>query len=188
MTEQLLTIPETLPETLPEKMTLSQILMFMNHIDDGGIELSEDDLINLGQKFHEKIDNYHDYLMTLDAFADAYKRKSEAFKTAQKQIEKKKENLEKLLMYHLKQNNINSAAGDSWVAKMRVLKDNAVSLIKPVCDEIDWEKYPSFVKLKQSFEWDKKALKEALKNNEESIKEIASLRDSESITWQIKKP
>jgi hypothetical protein len=177
-------IPENV---LPEKMSLKQIIDYMDQSDEGLIDLTTDQLKELAIRFNEKIDNYRDYLITLEAFADAYKRKADEFKNAQKSIEKKKENLEKLLMLHVKHLGVNAVSGENYTAKLRVVKDNAVVLKTDKCDENWYNEFPDFVKIKKSYDWSKTAIKKAIKEGA-NLSQIAELRDSESLVWDVKKP
>jgi hypothetical protein len=172
---------------LPEKMTLKQIIDYMDQSDEGLLELTTDQLKELAVRFNEKIDNYRDYLITLEAFADAYKRKAEEFKKAQEQIEKKKDNLEKLLLFHVKHLGVNAVSGVNYTAQLRVIKDNAVVLKTDKCDENWYNQYPDFVGIKKKYEWSKVAIKKAIKEGA-NLSQIAELRDSERLVWDVKKP
>jgi predicted phage tail protein len=68
----------------------------MDALDEGEIDLSITEMEHLGQRFSEKIDNYNDYINTLEAFAGVYDKKMREFQTAKKKMEKKVDNLKKI--------------------------------------------------------------------------------------------
>jgi hypothetical protein len=186
-----LEIQETVSTALATKsnITLGQLFEYMQMIDDGIINLNENQLVELRDRFLDKVDNYKGFMDKVEAEIAFLKQREKEISTVRKAMEKTLIKIDDYALFHMKNNNIDRLCGDLYQAKYVCKKANKVSFKNSIEPNQDlYMKYREFGFVKQAFSWSLDAIKKAIKAGKcGDITDFVELVDSESVTWSINK-
>jgi hypothetical protein len=174
-------------DEIKEKMTLKEILELLSHVERGIVNLDEDELKELGEKALVKIDGYKDFIERCDCEANRIVEKIKEFQATKKTIENKKKQIEKLLLIHMNSHEFKDMVGDMYAVKV-VTRRQSKLVFKGSWDTPDGQtflKYPDLVK--RSYTWDKTGVKNSVAACPDDWKDIATLEDTQSLRWSVRK-
>lgn len=168
----------------PEDATsLREILEALRANDAGEIELSDEQMMALGERLAAKVDAYK-YIgdaMRWDVKRIAHTAKM--FSNAKKAVSNDINRLKKLLAFYMRSKEYPTIPGNDWVADLTT--SEAVKIKRGPPTAMDAMSHEQFVTVK--YEWNKKALSAALKAGDESAKLIAELQSNYSAKFKVRK-
>jgi hypothetical protein len=132
-----------------------------------------------------KVDGCAHYLDSLEDEINRAKDYSKKFADLSKNIKARKDRFEFYLKHSISANGFEKLTGDAF--QLSIKKNPPSVITKREADAADSLNYPQFVTSKVSFEWDKKALKEAIELNDKVAVELAELVQKTSLKVGIKK-
>jgi hypothetical protein len=154
-----------------QPMTLAQILETLQAADDALIEMTTDQMAELGALLAQKVDGYRLVLTKMEAEEKRLREEAAAFLKPAQALAKAQDRLKGAMIYHMVKHNMTRIPGESWRVDLKETKAVETPQEKPTSDD-QWN-YPDFVR--QKFEWDKVALKAALERDDPKAKEIARI-------------
>ena len=175
-------------QIIKEKMSLSDILTTFNQMDEGIISLSEKEMEELGRKIHLKVDGYKDFLDRCDTEIQHMKARAAKFAEAAKQIENTRNRLEKAMIFHLKNNDVQKVAGDHFKVAYVQIKNNKVEQKEKIDPSLQhFVKIPDLIKRK--FSWNLTEIKKELKKEDPDpiVSELFTLSNTDKLQWTINK-
>jgi hypothetical protein len=172
------------------KMSLSEIFDLMERLTDGLLSLTEEDHIELAEQFAQKPDDYKFFTDKVEAEISHFDKVSKEFSKAKSTLQNTLDSIYDRTVFLMKQSGWDCLFGNLYKLKYVCTKANKL-VIKPGFEEPTAQtmlEHPEFVK--RSYSWKSKEIKDALKSNkiDSGLKEIFSLKDSESIRFSVKKP
>lgn len=176
---------------LPADLTMNQIFELLFKLDNSLIELTEDQMKQLGEMCLQKVDNYKYIEEKYEGEIARIKGRVEHYSSILKNLNSRLASLKEHLMFHVKHNGYDGKLfGDEWVAVVSTIKNSAVEIEKGYDpDQKIAINYPNLVRKK--YEWDKTQLKAYLKQNfptEEGYwyGDKIRLRDVDKLKWSAK--
>jgi electron transfer flavoprotein alpha subunit len=163
--------------------TLREILQALDDNDSGVIELSKEQMVELGSRLAAKIDAYRYIEDQAEADMKRLTATAKKFTAAKKQTEKAVKNLKTLLIYYMRSKEFREIPGNDWIAKLSTSQKVRVKKGEPTANDV--MSHEKFVRIK--YEWDKDALGEALKAGDETAKLIAEFEESYSAKFNVRK-
>lgn len=148
--------------------TLAQILKTLEEADNALLDLSPDDMRQLGSMLAEKVDAYHTVLSKMAAEEKRLREEAESFLKPARALASAQERLKQSMSFVMMENKYLRIPGDKYRVELKESKSVSCPL-DPTKDD-QWV-YPDFVRVK--FEWDKKALREALEGDDKEKKALA---------------
>ena len=170
------------PFEITPKMTMAQILALMSAVDDGSLELSDDDMKLLGSRLELKVDGYQAVLEQYELDAARLARRIKEFQEAKAMVVARFERLEKLLSYHMQAHGLKKMPGEDYKV---TLKSSQSVVPRREPEMKDYLEHKDFVK--RSFEWKKNEIKKAIKAGDEAAIAIAELRTKFTPNFSVNK-
>lgn len=168
----------------PRHSSLNQLLMKLTEADDELAEFDftkEQDLIEQGRV---KIDNYKFILDKLDALEAVYEKWIREYTVAKKSVAANRDRLAKHLVWTMQQNGFDKFAGHRYqVSVQRASPAVELKISEPNLQHKIM--YPDYIRVK--YEWDKAAIRDALKAGSEDAEKIAQLKDSFYAKFSVRK-
>lgn len=152
--------------------TLGQILATLQAADDALIEMTPDQMRELGAMLAKKVDGYRTIMTKMAAEEARLREEADAFLKPARALAKAQERLEQVMTFHMFEHKMTSIPGKSWRVELK--ESEAVDTPQAAPTNDDQWNYPDFVRLK--FEWDKVALKKALDAGDPKAKEVAKIK------------
>lgn len=165
------------------KNTLESLLSRLTAIDDELIDLDLDEQVELMEQGKVKVDNYKYIVDRMDAQADLYKKWAEEHSKAEKALRIKRKQLLNHLLFSLQKNGFQKFTGNKYQVTIRKarpaveLKVGASALLKI--------RHPELIKT--AYSWDKTEIGKRLKEGDESLAEIAALKETHFAHFSIAK-
>lgn len=168
-----------------EVVTLRDILRVMSMCDEGEVELTQDQMKLLAKRVKEKADGYQSVHEEFQAIEARLKIRIDTWRKEMARVTRDRENLEKLLLWNMQQNELTTLPGNDYIAKRQ---KNPPKLIPNVEASPQLKvKFPEFVRTK--YEWEaniiKKALKTAPKDSE--LWKLFKLDHGEKVKFEVNK-
>lgn len=159
----------------PPKPTLNSLLASLKAVDDEMIEVSLDEQLDLIENGRIKVDNYKYILDKLEVQAIFLEKRREEIQKSLQVINNNIKRIKEHLIYALRSNGFEKFTGHEYVVSVRKAAPAVEVKAEPtVAMKI---KYPDYIKTK--YEWDKTALKEAVKRGDDpELAELAGLRET----------
>jgi len=162
-----------------KKVTLYQALQRLNELDeeDGPLLSSQLDAMD---DMQEKVDAYYYVLQRLELETDFWK--NEAAKAAKKSKAYKimAENLEARMIDIMQLNHFTKLKGKA--NSVAIMFHEKVKLLREDPTNEDIYIFDKFIR--STHEFDKKAIKEALRDGDEKVQRIATIEQSTSLRWK----
>lgn len=175
-------------QIIKEKMSLADILTTFNQMDAGIIELSFDDMQELGKKAHMKVDGYKDFLDRCDTEIQHLKNKADGFLQAAKGVANTRDRVEKVMLYHLEKNDMKKISGDHFNVSLVTRKASKIVEKEKVEAGVQhFATMPDFITRK--FSWNKAEIKKELKKEDPnaSVSALFTLQDTTNLKWTVRK-
>ena len=165
---------------VPEKpKTLAEILQYLDAIDQGIVNPTPQEQAELGALLVEKVDNTAEFLSELEFQAKRLREAEVKLAKGRRAIEAKVERLHGYMKFHMQHHGFTQIPGEVW--KLRLSKSESVE----VTGEPDPDRFPEYVRTKH--EWDKAALKTALKSGSVIAAGIARLAQKSAVQIEVNK-
>lgn len=158
-----------------ENPSLHRILMGINELDDAIEDVDSDAQINLLENGKAKVDGYKAVIDGLEMQEAYYKEQAAMYEAKARAAKSAIARIKKNLLFALTSNQFTMFTGNLFVVKIqRAAPAVETNLSEPT--QGMKIRYDKFVKTK--YEWDKKAIAEALKAEDPQAKEIANFRET----------
>jgi len=167
------TVEEEAPQpAAPERpASYYKILQMCNAIDEELIEIDLQEQINLLEDGKAKVDALKHVIDRCEHQAEFYKKRKQEYADKQAALDNNVKRLKKYVTRSMLDNNFTQFTGNEYMVKLQKAAPSLIVNGEPTIDHKI--KYDEFVITK--YEWDVKALKEALKNGNPSAAEIGRL-------------
>lgn len=143
--------------------SLPSLLSTLTAADEGLLELTDEDLQELGKELFKKVDSYHYLLEKFEGEIERYTKRIAEFQEKKKNLQASKDRLKELLMYNMSVNKFEMLSGDDYQVKMHRRKDVDVNVTgDPTV--MQYNTMPALVK--QKFVWNNAAIKAGVKSGE----------------------
>lgn len=163
-------------ESTKPKKNLSEILSLMRASDEGMLDLSPEEMLQLGADGEVKVDGYYHmitkYLSESARLASIAKNFANAAAAHAAQADRMKN----ALCYHMRENGYASLPGQDWKVSLRASQKVAMKIPVPVPTAEQALQYADYVRVK--YEWNKVALKTGLEFGDEIAIKVACLEES----------
>ncbi len=167
------------PLAVKPEMSLGEILRLMQASDEGMVDLSTDDMQALGEMAGMKVDGYRYMISKFQAESKRLAEEAAPIVKASQAMARKAASIEKLLMWRMQSNKLTKMPGETYSASIKTSR--AVS-VKRDAEAGAYARYGSY--LRTNYEWDKVALTKALKDEDETAKEIAEFVENYKIEFK----
>lgn len=172
-------------------MSLFKIMALLDDFDAGIINLSPEQIAEINSQLKQKPDNCRLYLDALEDQASRQKAYAAEHTKRAKAIENRAENFKQ---YHLvecfrtdgKIDITKKISGEKYTIWLKKSEPVEISENFEKPDALTMTKYPGFVRKKETYEWDKTAIKEALSNDTHEIP-FATLKEKFHPQFNLKK-
>lgn len=166
-----------------KKPTLLQLLMALTE-SDAELEADFDMQAELLEGGRVKVDNYKYLADKLELHAQFLKKREEEYKASRQAVEKNRERLMKHLLYSMQTAGFDQFAGNEY--RVKVTKAAPSIELKVSEPTVGLKiRYDKFVRVK--YEWDRVALREAIIAGDESVLDLATLKQTFYPRFSIKK-
>lgn len=170
------------PFALRPKMTMAEILRAMKASDDGLLELSLDEMRELGKKAEIKVDSYHHLISKLEARASELDNEARPLLKASSELKNKADGLKKILLFHMNEHGLTKMPGERFRVSLRTSK--SVRIFPGLEPGVDIA-HADFTRVK--WEWNKVKITEALKAGDIQAMAIAEFEENQSIKFDVSK-
>jgi uncharacterized protein YbgA (DUF1722 family) len=164
----------------PAPKTLAEILAYLDASDAGLIATSPEELSAIGHLLTSKVDATREVIDELESQAERLRVAAEKLTKGKRQVLARVERLKQYMAFHMNAFQFTQIPGEAW--KVRLTSSESV---EPMRDPelSDLEVAPECVRVK--YEWNKKALKQALVSEDRWAKTVASLVPSNSVEFDV---
>lgn len=170
------------PSALPEKMSLGEILDLLQAADDGHVQLTTEEMKEIGARLALKADGYHEILETLELEEQRFKARVQDFKKAQKAAKRKREALEEIAVYHMKKHGFDRLPGADYVMRLKTTKS---VFVKAEPSAALYMTLGEFMRVK--YEWKKKEIGAALKAGNKTVAAVAEICEHVKPDFKVNK-
>ena len=167
----------------PKENSLDQLLSKLTAADEGMLDISLDDQLDLLESGRIKVDNYKYLVDKLEAQADLFKKWSKEFSDMEKSVRNNRKRLLDHMTYVMQRNGFEQFTGNRY--QVRLQKSKPSVEVKAQASAVYKIHFPEMIKTEHS--WDKSKLFEALKSGDEKVKNVAELKESVHPRFTINK-
>jgi hypothetical protein len=172
------------PAILTPDMSLEEILTACELSDSGEVSLTPEQQTQLGEMLLKKVDGCR---YRLDSWADdADRHRSYALEhtVAARAIEAKIERLKERIAYSMAAHDFPVIQGEQFSFRLQSTKSVEIDEVAARPDAALWQEFPEYIK--QSFAWDKTAIKSALESGAVAFT-FAKIKESKFIKPGLKR-
>jgi len=144
-----------------KNVTLAGYLQVVRDLEDGLIELNPEELGIVFNGLKDKIDGYVELSQYMKDRASALKARGQALIQQAKYLENSEKRLKQYLAMLLQNNETPEINGTMW--KVALTKSKKV-IVEKEANEENAGIYPELMRQKVTYEWDKTAIKQRLRN------------------------
>lgn len=163
--------------------SMADLLKTLNDSDQGLVELTDEDLVRLGEHLRDKIDTYKYMFEKFDGEIARHAARITELQERKRALEANKERLSSYLLYHMKEFGFEKLSGEDYVVKLQNRTDVEL-LMERDPEEFDLRSNPMFVHQKLS--WNKMALKEFVKSGEPTSAQYGKITTKPHLRWTTK--
>lgn len=165
------------------KLSLNQLLLKMTEVDDGMLELSLDDQIELIDAGKIKVDNYKYFIDKVDAQAELFKKWEREFREKKQVMENLSKRIKDHMIWSMNNNGFKKFTGERYVVTIRRAKSSVVVTSKPTPEMmLDFSDL-----IRTKYEWEKDKIATALKTGNEDVAQFASFKENYSAKFEVNK-
>jgi phage host-nuclease inhibitor protein Gam len=163
-------------------MTLAALLQLMEEVDGGLADLTPEQMRDIAQQAEVKVDSYAYMIEKFESEAARLDGRIKAFQEAKKSAIAKAESLRSLIAHHMQANGLTQMPGQDYRVSLRRSESVKVNT------EPNADMYCAFAEyIRTKYEWDKAAVKQALKSGNTELEAFAKVVEGVSPQFQVKR-
>lgn len=162
--------------------SLLEIVSHLQRIDQGIEEVTPEQHAALGEVIRTKVDRCVGFIKEIEERIARHKSYEDEHKDARKHLEAHLARFQEYIVYTMKTGQFEKLPGDEFMFGIRRSEETFVSR-EPTAE--DAEQLPEFCKTKVSYQWDKTAIKAAIKADRLPVG-IAGIKINNNLTVKVK--
>lgn len=162
--------------------SLLEIVSQLQKIDQGIEEVTPEQHAAIGEIIRTKVDRCVGFIKEIEERIARHKTFEDEHKDARKNLEAHLARFQEYVVYTMKAGQFEKLPGEEFVFSTRRSEETYVSR-EPTAE--DANQLPEFCKTKVSYQWDKTAIKAALKADRLPVG-IAGIKINNNLSWKVK--